>query len=531
MNIKNIYILTLTICLLLLGVQASAQEPKDFTYSHIGLSEGVSNQRIYSIRQTADGALWWSSKEGVERYNGVVIKHYKSGGQSFSGSAGRITKLTLGCDSSLIAFDNKGGIYVYDEVQDRFNPYADISELIEGDVLLSDVYPAEKGMWLAMREGVFFLQPDKVLTAVVRDVYANAIVAVDAGLLLCTRTGVLSYAMSEGDVPKENMRLPQLTDYNVESGYYDPIYKKVWLGGFMNGLHILSAGADGVLHEQALSGETIFNPVRSICPYDEKTMLVGIDGQGVFKVSRQLAEDGRHTVSLLFDANEGAQGVLHGNGIYAMLRDLWGNIVIGTYSGGIDMIRPVGSTPAIFQHIRDNQQTLLNDHVNCVNQWTSGMLMMGTDNGVSLYHPQTQRWVHTCQGVVVLSLCQTPQGTMLASTYGKGVYEISENGEARQIYTKSNGVLKDDHVYKLLYDRQGSLWMGCLDGDLVQIPAGSRGAEGCRYYPINNVQDMVQLPDSRIAVGTANGLWLIDPLTGEVSELDYSSAHPGCQLY
>ena len=67
----------------------------------------------------------------------------------------------------MIAFDNKGGIYVYDEVQDRFNPYADISELIEGDVLLSDVYPAEKGMWLAMREGVFFLQPDKVLTAVV----------------------------------------------------------------------------------------------------------------------------------------------------------------------------------------------------------------------------------------------------------------------------------------------------------------------------------------------------------------------------
>lgn len=69
---------------------------------------------------------------------------------------------------------------------------------------------------------------------------------------------------------------------------------------------------------------------------------------------------------------------------------------------------------------------------------------------------------------------------MLASTYGKGVYEMSENGEARQIYTKSNGVLKDDDVYKLLYDRQGSLWMGCLDGDLVQIPAGSRGAEGCR---------------------------------------------------
>ena len=56
------------------------------------------------------------------------------------------------------------------------------------------------------------------------------------------------------------------------------------------------------------------------------------------------------------------------------------------------------------------------------------------------------------------------------------------------------GALKDDHVYKLFYDREGNLWMGCLDGDLVQkTPSGNR------YYPINNVQDIVQLPHRRSA--------------------------------
>lgn len=32
--------------------------------------------------------------------------------------------------------------------------------------------------------------------------------------------------------------------------------------------------------------------------------------------------------------------MLHGNGIYAIMRDQWGNVVIGSYSGGIDRARP-----------------------------------------------------------------------------------------------------------------------------------------------------------------------------------------------
>lgn len=58
--------------------------------------------------------------------------------------------------------------------------------------------------------------------------------------------------------------------------------------------------------------------------------------------------------------------------------------------------------------------------------------------------------------------------------------------------------------------------MGCLDGDLVQ-----KSAQGCRHYPVSNVQDIVQLPDDRIAVGTANGIYLIDATTGNMVELDY----------
>ena len=494
---------------------------RDFTFSHVGSSEGVCSQRIFSILQTADGALWWSGKDDVERYNGLSIRHYQIGKPDvLSHQAGHITKLTLSADSILAAFDNKGCIFLYDEVQDKFQLLVDVSEMMEGDVMLNDVVMTDQGMWLAMREGVYYLQ-DQTLIPVVKGIYVNTFVNTRFGLLICTREGVFHDPAHPAAVPKRDMKLKKLLNYNVESGYYDVQHNKVWLGGFLNGLHILTITEKGTFTENELTGDAIYNPVRSICPYDDHTMLVGIDGLGVFRVTRQPEEQGAYRGELLFDANEGAHGVLHGNGIYALVCDCWGNIIIGSYSGGIDIARPVGSTSAVFQHVRDNQQSLLNDHVNCVAQWPDGWMAMGTDNGVSLHDPVTQQWRHTCHGAVVLSLCLTPRGTMLASTYGKGVYEITESGQAHLLYTQRDGVLRDDHVYRLLYDRQGDLWMGCLDGDLVQL-----SAQGCHYYPINNVQDIVQLPDDRIAVGTANGIWVVDGRTHRFSELDYQHSLP-----
>ncbi len=59
-----------------------AQRVEGFTYQHLGQKEGLNSQRIYSLQQTLDGAIWWSAKNGVERYNGVSVKHYQLGSQS-----------------------------------------------------------------------------------------------------------------------------------------------------------------------------------------------------------------------------------------------------------------------------------------------------------------------------------------------------------------------------------------------------------------------------------------------------------------
>lgn len=47
------------------------------TYKYIGIEEGLSNRRIFSIQKDAEGYMWFLTNEGMDRYNGKDIKHYR----------------------------------------------------------------------------------------------------------------------------------------------------------------------------------------------------------------------------------------------------------------------------------------------------------------------------------------------------------------------------------------------------------------------------------------------------------------------
>ena len=197
----------------------------DFTYSHLGQGDGLCSQRIYSILQTSDGALWWSTKNNVERYNGVSLFHYLPGDPAaYSDFAGKFIKLCDHCRNadgltptdSLFAFDNKGTIYRYNAVHDAFYPYADLRGMVEGYLELNDMLPTTEGVWLATRRGIFFLR-DGRLTAVRSGVAANYIVRTRRSLLFCTREGVLLYEGPMQGVPQPQAAMRTVDGSDAES--------------------------------------------------------------------------------------------------------------------------------------------------------------------------------------------------------------------------------------------------------------------------------------------------------------------------
>lgn len=482
-----------------IAVIATALRVSDFTFSHLGLADGLNSQRIYSLKQTEDGAVWLTTQSFVARYNGVSIENF-----NLEGNTGEYNCFVQSADNSVLqVFDAGGRIYEYNPVQNHFDVVADVAAFFKNDNQLNDVYRDGDTYWLAMSGGVYMLRNGKIVT-VGSNVYASCIIRGPKGILLFgTRQGVKSLS-------RNHKALISYLPYDVVSGHYDADTKQLWLGTYEQGLIIadgkgVCTSMDGIPH----------HPVRSIVDYDSNTMLVGVDGFGVYQASR--LPSAKNKASLLFNANEGEHGVLHGNGIYAVLVDAWKDIFIGSYSGGIDIARPVGNAVTVYMH-QPNKPTLVNDHVNCVAQLSPSTLAMGTDGGISVLNTTTGEWRHIARNIVVLSLCPKQDGGgLLAATYGNGVCEISTNGEVRKLY--GTDVLEDSHIQDLLFDRNGHLWIGCQDTRLVEVVQGK-----FRYYPVENVEALALLPDGRIAAGTINGLYIVTPGQKAVKELPYSQS-------
>ena len=202
--------------------------------------------------------------------------------------------------------------------------------------------------------------------------------------------------------------------------------------------------------------------------------------------------------------------------MYDIIVDTWSNIIVASYSGGIDMARPVGSTTAVFRHIQSNPQSIINDHVNCVESLGNDLLIMGTDDGISIYDTSADSWRHTARGLVVLDVCRKSDGRLLIATYGNGVCEVSPNGTTRKLYSTTDGTLKDDHVYRLSYDKAGNLWMGTLFGSLtVKTP------EGNKYFSLDNILAFEPLSNGRMAIGSAHGLYFASANDKELHKVEY----------
>ncbi|MDN5553076.1 hybrid sensor histidine kinase/response regulator transcription factor [Prevotella sp.] len=481
-----------------------------FIFDHLGMSSGLSSQRIYSIIEGPYGGMWFSSKNGIDRYNGIQIKNYNfKTTKMYSDASGRNVRVFF-ANASIYAFDNKGNLFIYNRRLDSFENKLSLDSLIHGEIILNDVYVDKNyNIWFAMNTGLYTITPNKKLIRVIRNRYINKLNHVGNSLIACANDGIIFVDT------KRYKAANILNKINAQVTYYDKLTSYLWIGTFQQGIKIYD------MHHHKISKFKAFDnlpktPVRSIIPMDKKMMLIGVDGGGVYAAKR----DGT-TVSLLFNADDNTGNVLHGNGIYDICRDHYGNIWIGSYSGGIDIAYPTDNVMKLFQHEYLNNQSLINNNVNDVLETQDGNIWFATDRGVSIYNKKLGIWHHAMTDKVVLTLCRNASG-VLAGTYGNGVYSINSEGRACSIYSVSKGTLKTDYVYSLWKDNDNTLWIGCLNGDLVQVDGNKK-----KYYPIQLVQCITDMPDGRIAVGTVNGVFAVNKESGSFKQYFLASEFPG----
>lgn len=504
MLVRKLYAIILFL-FLTLATSAAEVGHRLFMYEHLGTTDGLSSQRVYSLAEDCHGGIWAGMKNGVARYNGRTLVNYSLPlGTRSTDTGGMIIKMLISPADSIMAYDNKGNIFCYNPAADRFDiSQPTLTAFFNGETSRQDplmlnslLYDDEGGLWACTNRGVlFFSKQGNTLHALFQSLYINTAAVVKDKIILCSTAGAYL-------VDRETRRIQKkLLGENVESVFYDVSEGRLWLGTFRSGVFVTDVATwQGAV--QTAGSMIPHNPVRAIEQLDDRNMLIGIDGCGVYAVTR----DGRKA-SVVFSTDDNAGNVITGNGIYDILCDSHRNIWIGSYTGGIDIAFPTGGIIETVEYRRGNSQSLLCNGVNDILEY-DGVLYFATDRGVSICNEADGQWRHALSGKVVLSL-GVYRGEILAATYGEGIYTVSPFSGSRQKYSSASGVLTTDYVYSVWQDSRGGLWIGCLDGKLVHLSDSEK-----KYYDIETVQSVSDAPDGCVAVCTANGFHIIDPATG-----------------
>ena len=488
-----------------------------FMISNLNTDNGLSSPRVYSIVEAEDGAMWISTKRGVDRYNGQLVSNYTLATEmQYSDACGRNIKLTQDHHRQIYAYDNKGKVYIYNKVKDTFVLRCNLLNILGESIVLNELLVDEKGnFWLAMDKGLYCLSASADGKEIVREkakgrfilknTYINHIQFVGQRLLIGTSKDVYCYSAATQKMAKK------ISGCSVVSSYHDVEGHHIWLGTFHEGVKVVDDSTWKPINSIAFhSLQNIPQiPVRSIISFNHQTLLMAVDGAGIYaydKLNKQ--------TKLLLNTDGRPGNVLKGNGLYTLCRDRFGDLWAGSYSGGVDLAIPMEHTLEYITHEYLNNQSLIDNCVNDVFQSRDGKIWYATDKGVSIYDSQTHFWHHGLYNKVALTICQTVDGRILVGTYGNGVYQVNSDGTSMPAYSVRNGKLKSDYVFSIFADSEGNLWIGCLDGDMACFPSGkntSRGVKAAFYLPVNEVQCITESEDKRsIAVGTSHGCYLID---------------------
>ena len=172
------------------------------TYKYIGIEDGLSNRRIFNIQKDAQGYMWFLTNEGMDRYNGKDIKHYKLNKEGNTLDAPiRLGWLYTEPHIGIWVIGKQGRIFQYDANKDDFRMVyrlPDTSETISCGYL-----DRNNNIWLCRKDTVLLYNIKDARIFQFPNVLHSSITAIEQvdehHFFIATETGV-RYVKQENNV-------------------------------------------------------------------------------------------------------------------------------------------------------------------------------------------------------------------------------------------------------------------------------------------------------------------------------------------
>jgi ligand-binding sensor domain-containing protein/signal transduction histidine kinase len=437
-----VYLLSLVLSVLLSSCGAvyaldPSRELSQFGHEVWLTENGLPQNTVHAIAQTADGYIWIGTEEGLARFDGVKFTIFdKQNTPAIKSNyirsllADRQGVLWIGTAQGLVRMLN-GKFTLF--TRDDGLPSETIQAVYED---------RERNIWVATANGLGLLKTGGLTTFTAKE----RLISGSIQALLEDSNGALWIATPYG---VGRLKDGKFTNYTIRDGLGSTSVRaiqedrkgRIWFGS-LGGLTSFDGSRftnyttrDGLPNDRVISlqaerdGDLLIGTARGLCRFN----------------------DGRFTS---FNAGE----ALSTSTILSLLEDLEGNVWVGTESAGINLLKDTKFTTYTVNN------GLSNDLVKSIYEDHDRNVWIGTDGGgLNILKNGKLNAYTTRNGLssnVVLSLAGDDAGNLWVGT-PEGLNRF--NGGKFTTYTSADGLASND-VRSLYIDRHGNLWIGTRGG-------------------------------------------------------------------
>lgn len=461
--------------------------PIDVRVKFVTLQDGLPSNAVSDIYQDQKGFMWFSTNNGLARYDGNQMKVYLQDSAYASSSDRRVKRITEDKDFKYMwIYTASETFYCLDMTTGHLVDY-----LSEAKGWRAQERPLHFTQSKLQENGLFYMWGPK-----------------DGGLIVDYRDG--NFKVKHLSAKEMEAILPKLQDVKMADKQLVQKWKvpngRVLTdnkGGkwIYNNTGILrKVVGDSLITLRLLPNETNYIDYERFNIVEDNHGLVWIStyGKGLFVFNHDLNQ-GQH-----FVANEKGESPIASNYLLCITADRRDGVWVSAEYGGVSHLQVMDKgVVCIFPNGRENLD--LSNVVRMVKKQRDGSVMVGTRDGC-LYHysaDMAQMLVKSHFDSNIYSVVEMPQGRMWIGTRGKGIYGIPGLD------------FKNKKVFCLKPDDRGRMWIGTFgEGLSVAIPRGE-GYEVKTFFAdsvgLNEVRCLAIDRKGMLWGGTSGGLFCVDP--------------------
>ncbi len=499
-------------------------------FDRYNTSNGLSNNRVYSILQDKQGFLWFGTLDGLNRFDGYSFSIYRNIPlDSLSLQSNRIISMFEDSSGNIWLFTKKNGVNRFDPKTEKFYHYKSI-----------------KGT----NTNLYNIEIERVKET------KNKIICMYSGNMLFKYTPTTDdfsfVSINDSNIVKNQGQKQSIiktikVNYglDVEITHIISEHNFNWIATKRNGLFLLEKKANSI--DIKKYDQPPFDNAEIKCLYKDHSGIVwiGTKNKGVFK-HNPLTRNFIHYNA--FNSNESE---LKEETIRAITSDKEGNLWLGTYNEGLIKFNLNTNKTTTYKHIPGNKSSLSNNMVRTLYTDINGTIWVGTYSGVSKYNPINDSF----KNYLPVNADETPTDVSDSShiyynrVYGfdndffgnlwianwKGLSKLNPKTNTFKHYPSSFFGL--DNIREVYVDKNNIIWIGAEFGGLVKFNSLNENFE--RYSPSKDINSLAhqnvfaihESSDNKLYISTFNGLSVLNKQTGNFKRLTASDGLGSNMIY